>query len=115
VLKEFIRLNIRFISVQDNIDTKGEMGQDFITALQLILQVKTALLSERTKVGLQAARSKGKKLGRPAPPVPANVVKIVEELAATTDLTIRRIREETGKHLSYQVTRDIIYRVRNQK
>lgn len=54
------------------------------------------------------------KLGRPATPVPTDVVKIVEELAATTNLTIRKIREETGKRLTYQVTRDIIHKVRNQ-
>lgn len=114
ILKEFMRLDIRFISVQDNIDTKGEMGNDFIAALQLIIKVKAALIKERTKEGLQTARLNGKKLGRPATPVPADVVKIVEELAATTNLTIRKIREETGKRLTYQVTRDIIYKVRNQ-
>ena len=110
VLKEFMRLDIRFISVQDNIDTKGEMGKDFIAALQLIIKVKAALIKERTKEGLQTARLNGKKLGRPATPVPTDVVKIVEELAATTNLTIRKIREETGKCLTYQVNRDIIYK-----
>ena len=114
VLKEFIRLDIRFISMQDGIDTQGEMGQDFIAALQLIINVKAALIKERTKEGLQAARAKGKKLGRPTTPVSTDIVKIVEELAATTNLSIRKIREETGKRLTYQITRDIIRKIRNQ-
>lgn len=114
VLKQFIQLNIRVISLHDEIDTQGQIGQDIIAALQTIIELKEALIRERTKKGLQKARSKGKKLGRPTTPVPPNIVKLIEELAATTNLSIKKIREETGKLLSYQVTRDIIHRVRNQ-
>ena len=115
VLEEFIQLDIRFISVQDAIDTKGELGQEFMEALQLIVKIKTALIKERTKKGLQTARLKGKKLGRPTIPPSPDVIKIVEELAATTNLPIYKIREEIGKRLTYQLTRDIICKVRNQK
>lgn len=114
VLKQFIQLDIRVISIHDGIDTQGELGQDTITALQTLIELKETLLSERTKEGLQKARLKGKKLGRPASPMPPKVVKLIEELAATTDLSIKKIREETGNILSYSITRDIIHRIRKQ-
>jgi len=115
VLKQFIKLDIRIISLHDEIDTQGKMGQDTIDALQMLIELKKALIRERTQEGLQRARSKGAKLGRPASPIPANVVSLVEELAEITSLSITKIREETGKILSYQVTRDIVYRVRSQR
>lgn len=113
LLEEFIQLDIRLISIQDGIDTKGELGEEFMEALKLIVKIKTALIKERTQEGLRTARSKGKILGRPSVPPSPEVIRIVEELAATTNLPIYKIREETGKRLTYQLTRDIIRRVRS--
>lgn len=115
VLKQFFQLDIRIISLHDGIDTKGEMGRDTIYALQTLIQLKEALIRERTQEGLRKARAKGKKLGRPVSPVSPKVIKLVEELAETTNLSIKKIREETGKLLSYQATRNIIHRIRNQQ
>lgn len=114
VLKQFFQLDIRIISLHDGIDTKGKMGRDTIYALQTLIQLKEALIRERTQEGLRKARSKGKRLGRPVSPASPKIVKLVEELAETTNLSIKKIREETGNILSYQATRDIIHRIRNQ-
>lgn len=49
VLKQFIQLDIRLISLHDKIDTQGQMGPDIIKALQMIIELKEALLQVDNK------------------------------------------------------------------
>lgn len=114
VLQQFNQLDIRIISLHDQIDTDGQMGVDIIKALQLSIKMRKAFIKQQTKIGLQKARDKGKKLGRSNNPTPPHVIALVEELATTTNFSIKKIREETGNVLSYKVMREIIQKVRNQ-
>ena len=90
------------------------MGINVIKALQLSIKIKKAFIGKQTKIGLQEARAKGKKLGRPYNPTPPHVIALVKELATTTNFSVKKIREETGNILSYKLTRDIIQKVRKQ-
>lgn len=109
-LAEFQHLGIRFISVQDQVDTESPMGKAMFTMIGAIAELESALISERVKAGMAAARARGKPLGRPATR-PALVGRI-EGLAATTTLSIRQIHATVGGQVSRSVVGQIVKRVR---
>lgn len=68
LLDELIKLNVRFIAVKENIQLDGKQDiqtKMMVTMFGLFAEIERDLISERTREGLQAARSKGKNLGRP--------------------------------------------------
>src|SRR5215510_2290559 len=77
-LEEFHHLGIRFISVQDQVDTESPMGKAMFTVIGAMAELESALISERVKAGMEAAKVRGKRLGRPA--TPAHVVARIEDL-----------------------------------
>lgn len=89
-LEEFDHLGVRFVSVQDQIDTSSPMGRAMFTIIGAMAELESSLISERVTAGMQAARARGKSLGRPK--LSARVVKEIETLATSTDLSIRKIQ-----------------------
>ena len=81
-LEEFNHLGIRFISVQDQVDTQSPMGKAMFTIIGAMAELESSLISERVKAGMAAAKARGKRFGRPA--TPPHVVSRIEELAHTT-------------------------------
>jgi DNA invertase Pin-like site-specific DNA recombinase len=111
-LAEFQHLGIRFISVQDQVDTESPMGKAMFTMIGAIAELESALISERVKAGMAAARARGKRLGRPATrPV---LMGRIEVLAATTTLSIRQIHATLAGQVSRSVVGQIVKRVRAQ-
>ena len=109
-LEEFNHLRIRFISVQDQVDTASPMGKAMFTILGAMAELESALISERVKAGMAAARARGKPLGRPATPAP--LVSRIEALAGTTGLSVRQIQEALADQVSRSVVGAIVKRVR---
>lgn len=67
-LKELERLqqqNIQFLSLSQQFDTTTPDGKFLYTLAAALATWEREILSQRTKEGLEAARRKGKKLGRP--------------------------------------------------
>lgn len=64
-LDEFKSLGIDFISYSENIDTSSPLGKAVFTIVGAIGELERSLIVERVKSGLQAAKKRGKKLGRP--------------------------------------------------
>ena len=64
-LEEFKSLGIDFISYSENIDTSSPMGKAMFTIVGAIAELERSLIVERVKSGLEAAKKRGKKLGRP--------------------------------------------------
>lgn len=77
-LEEFKSLNIDFISYCENIDTSSPLGRAIFTIVAAIAELERSIIIERVKSGLEAARKKGKKLGRPGKVV--NIVNFKELL-----------------------------------
>jgi DNA invertase Pin-like site-specific DNA recombinase len=75
-------------------------------------ELESALISERVKAGMAAARARGKSLGRPATLAP--LVARIEGLAATTSLSIRQIHTVLAGRVSRSVVGAIVKRVRAQ-
>ena len=96
-LEEFDHLGVRFISVQDQIDTASPMGRAMFTIIAAMAE-ESSLISECVSAGMKAVAVRGKHLGRP-PLAPALVIEI-KELAASTNLSIREIHKKIGKKAS---------------
>lgn len=112
-LEEFNHLGIRFISVKDQIDTDSPMGKAMFTIIGTMAELESSLISERVKAGMASAKSRGKKIGRPKTPL--YVVKQIKALAATTDLSINKIRAEIKDKASRAVVGQIVKKVRDEK
>jgi DNA invertase Pin-like site-specific DNA recombinase len=109
-LDEFNHLGIRFVSVQDHIDTGSPMGKAMFTIIGAMAELESSLISERVRAGMEAAKENGKHVGRPA--TPDAVKDEIRRLARETDLSIRTIRAELESGpLSAEVSRGVVGRV----
>jgi len=65
VIEDLTARNAHFRSLQDPIDTTTPQGMFSLQVLGAVAQLERALISERTKAGIRAAKSKGKLPGNP--------------------------------------------------
>jgi DNA invertase Pin-like site-specific DNA recombinase len=110
-LDEFNHLGIRFISLQDQIDTQSPMGKAMFTIIGAMAELESALIAERVKAGMAAAKVRGKRFGRPG--TPAHVVARVEAIAGATAMSIRQIHQALDGRVSRSVVGEIVKRVRH--
>jgi len=96
--------------MQDQVDTASLMGETMLTIIRATAALESALLSERIKAGMVAAKARGKRLGRPA--TPEHLMAHVETLAQTTEMSIRQIQEALAGRVSLSVVGQIVKRVR---
>lgn len=64
-MEHFNDRDINFISIQNNIDTSTSMGKFFFTIMSAFAEIEAELIRERVLSGMDAAKAKGKVLGRP--------------------------------------------------
>jgi DNA invertase Pin-like site-specific DNA recombinase len=81
------------------------------TIIGAMAELESSLISERAKAGMEAARARGKRFGRPV--TPPSVVARIEERAQTTSLSIRQIHREFASRVSRSLVGNIVKRVRN--
>lgn len=110
-LEEFEHLGIRFVSVRDQIDTASPMGKAMFTIIGAMAELESSLISERVAAGMKAARVRGKRLGRPG--LPQRIITQIENLATTTDLSVRKIHERIGGKASRGMVGEITKRIRH--
>ena len=109
-LEEFDHLGVRFVSVQDQIDTDSPMGRAMFTIIGAMAELESSLISERVTAGMRAAEARGKHLGRPA--IPKRVISEIEALAISTDLSVRQIQAKIAGQASRGIVGEIIKRAR---
>lgn len=109
-LEEFDHLGVRFVSVQDQIDTSSPMGRAMFTIIGAMAELESSLISERVTAGMRAAQARGRQLGRPA--TPQRVVREIEALARSTDLSIRQIQKKIAGRASRGIVGEITKRAR---
>jgi DNA invertase Pin-like site-specific DNA recombinase len=109
-LEEFNHLGVRFVSVQDQIDTDSPMGRAMFTIIGAMAELESSLISERVTAGMRAAETRGKHLGRPA--IPQRVIREIEALATSTDLSIRQIQAKIAGQASRGIVGEITKRAR---
>lgn len=86
ILHDLDSRGVCFRSISDGIDTGTPTGKLMFHMLGAIAEFEAALVSERTKIGLQAAKQRGKRLGRPRR-LEAHQVRQAELLRTCDDLT----------------------------
>lgn len=65
VIEDLQSKNIGFISLSENIDTTTPGGKLIFHIFGALSEFERSLIIERTNAGLQAAKKRGKRLGRP--------------------------------------------------
>lgn len=65
VLERFEREKIDFLVLTEGIDTTTPMGRCFFQIRNAFAELERKLISERTKAGMEAARKRGSRIGRP--------------------------------------------------
>ncbi|UJS29026.1 recombinase family protein (plasmid) [Macrococcoides canis] len=94
---------IELFIIDNNINTKDAMGKMFFTMMSAFAELEANLLSERTKKGLAAARSRGRLGGRP--PISDEKKDLIIRLYSSRSYTGEEISKMTG------VSRATIYNV----
>jgi DNA invertase Pin-like site-specific DNA recombinase len=64
-LDSFRKWNVEFISLQEGIDTSTPTGRMMFTIIGALAEFEKALIRERVQAGVEAARRRGRVLGRP--------------------------------------------------
>ncbi len=64
-LDTFKALGVEFVSLQEGIDTSTPMGRMVFTMIGALAEFEKNLIRERVRAGIQAAKKRGKVLGRP--------------------------------------------------
>ena len=109
-LEEFDHLGVRFVSVQDQVDTDSPMGRAMFTIIGAMAELESSLISERVTAGMRAAETRGKHLGRPS--LPKHVVSEIEALATSTNLSVRQIQSKIAGRASRGIVGEITKRAR---
>jgi len=77
VLTELQSLGVAFISLQEAIDTGTPAGRMVFTFLGAVAEFERAIISERVKAGMAAAKRRGKHCGRPNVSIDSEKIKIM--------------------------------------
>ena len=112
-LEEFNHLGVRFVSIQDQVDTDSPMGRAMFTIIGAMAELESSLISERVTAGMKAAEARGKRLGRPT--TSSRIVGEIEALAASTNLSIRQIQSKIGGRASRSIVGEITKRARTKQ
>jgi DNA invertase Pin-like site-specific DNA recombinase len=64
VLDELSRLNVKFISFRENIDTAGPLGRAIVVIIGVVSELERSLIVERVRAGMRRARLEGQHIGR---------------------------------------------------
>ncbi|WP_211882342.1 recombinase family protein [Pseudarthrobacter albicanus] len=94
---------IGFRSLQENIDTTSSGGRLVFHIFASLAEFERDLIRERTNAGLEAARARGRKGGRPSL-LTMEKLETARRLYAQKDMTVQKIGEVLG------VSRTTVYR-----
>lgn len=98
LVSDFKERSVSFISVQDKIDTASAQGRLIFNIFASLSEFERDLIRERTVAGLDAARARGNKGGRPEGLSQQAEIKAmaVYHLYQDDSLSISQITKETG-------------------
>lgn len=94
LVEELKEKDIQFKSITNGIDTTTPQGKFFFTIMAGFAEMEAELIRERTRAGLESARSRGRKGGRP-PMDQKQIDKAIKLYHAKTH-SIKEITEVTG-------------------
>lgn len=104
IVGELDRLGVGLVSLRENIDTTSATGRLIFHVFASLAQFERELIQERTKAGVEAARARGKKGGRPQK-LNDREKAMVRTLMADPKNSVQDIAKQFG------VSRSMLYRV----
>lgn len=99
--------NVELLSISEQLDTNTAMGRAMFGMISVMAELERNMIRERTTAGLEAARARGRRGGRPK----ADQVKVNRalELYDAEDLTVAEITAETG------ISKALLYKELNKR
>jgi len=88
VLEEFETRRIDFLVLTEGIDTTTPMGRCFFQIRNAFSELERSLISERTKAGMEAAKKRGKSIGRPSSLTPCQIRDAKARKSAGEDMAV---------------------------
>ena len=91
-LETFRTLNVGFVSLQEQLDTATPIGQAMFTIIGAMAQLERDIIRERVKAGLERARARGIRLGRPRVAVAGHELATLRAQGLSVGEMARRLR-----------------------
>lgn len=110
IINNLGKKGVEFQSLTENIDTSSSGGRLVFHILAALAEFERALISERTRAGMEAARLKGKRLGRP-PKVKENERRQIKNAFQMRKASVAEIAQK--HNLSTRAVRAIVKRNRD--
>ncbi len=85
---------VHLVSLKESIDTSTSTGKLLFTLMSAIAQFERDVIADRTREGLNAARARGRKGGRPK--IDTDAVKKAIKLYNTGEYSLKEIEDLTG-------------------
>jgi DNA invertase Pin-like site-specific DNA recombinase len=95
-LEEFRSLGIEFISLHEGVDTSTPNGRLVFGIFATIAEFERELIRDRVRSGIAAARSKGRKLGRPRVTVDAARIAVLRDSGSSWSTITRQVGLSAG-------------------
>jgi DNA invertase Pin-like site-specific DNA recombinase len=96
-LETFRSVGVEFASISEQIDTLSAAGKLVFTILAAVGELEKSLIAERVRMGVQQARRKGVRLGRPPLRVlSSNELEKVRQDRAIGKLSLRALARRHG-------------------
>jgi DNA invertase Pin-like site-specific DNA recombinase len=103
LVERFNSAGVELVSLYEKIDTTTSTGRLMFHLLAMLAEFERNLISDRTKAGLEAARARGRKGGRPRL-LTEKKLKLVNAALNDPKVTIKEVSEQFG------VSRSTLYR-----
>ncbi|MDX6768937.1 MAG: recombinase family protein [Elusimicrobiota bacterium] len=108
-LEEFRALGVEFVSFSEAIDTTTPAGRMVFAMVASIAEFERSLIQERVLAGLQRARARGRRLGRPRVEIDVDratalkaqgmsIRQIAREMGVTKDAVARELSRKRGRN-----------------
>ena len=91
-LETFRSLHVEFVSLQEQLDTATSIGQAMFTIIGAMAQLERDIIRERVKAGLERAKARAIRLGRPRIPVAAHALVARRDQGLSVGEMARRLR-----------------------
>ena len=95
IVEKIENAGAKFVSLKENFDTSTPTGRLQLTMMAAIAEFEREMILERQREGIEAARQKGKRFGRPALPLPENWQEVYG-LWTQKKITAKKAMELTG-------------------
>ncbi|MNW41177.1 DNA-invertase hin [compost metagenome] len=106
-LDQLNKKGVEFVSLSDNIDTSTAAGKAMFGVMAVFAEFERSIIRERTVAGLEAARARGRKGGRPM--TDKKKLDKAIKLHESGEFTVAQIEEMTG------VSKGSLYREINRR